>query len=182
MVGSRARCSGHRSCPTAVVGMGCGRAVPSPLLRGKQDFRRSKTFSIATKLAVIPSSWPAAGGGAGSWLLAPPSQLAACEVRQWASKRGFPNQLDPIHSLLAAEEAAPRAHGRQLPVHGGSGVPAGCMAAGRGRKPHATSPTAATSLGLLIHHSPRATSEVKHPSDSLGGEGGRQRHATATWG
>lgn len=81
----------------------------------------------------------------------PPSQLAACEVRQWASRRGFPNQLDPIHSLLACEEAAPRARGGQLPVHGGSGVPAGCMAASRGRKPHAMSPTAAASLGLLIH-------------------------------
>jgi len=71
LVGSRAGCSGEQSCLAAAAVMGYRCVVPTPLMRGKPGFHRSKTFSITTKLADMPSSWSMMGCGDGSWLLAP---------------------------------------------------------------------------------------------------------------
>lgn len=179
LVGSYVRCSGEQSCPTAAAGIGCGCAVAAPLSRGKQDSQRRKTFSSATKLAVVPSSWSLAGCGAGYWLLTPrPAgsvQGQAVGQQTWLSKP-VRSCLQPFGCRGSSPKGTQWAAAHTQRCWGAGWVP------NWDRNPQATFPTAAASLKLLIPHSPRATSEVKHPSDSLGSEGGRQRHVQATQG
>lgn len=80
---------GSRAAPQQLWGWDADADVLPPLhFRG-----RSKTFAEA-RLSVLqscplPVPQRAAELAHGCW---PPSQLAACKGRQWASRRGFPNQ------------------------------------------------------------------------------------------
>lgn len=151
LVGSHARCSGVRSCPGAAAGMGGRWALSTPLLRGKQDFRRSKTFSIAIKLAIF-----LACSRLQSWLVAaaPPASWQHARAGSGPADVDFQTSEIPLTTLwLLRKQPQGHAVGSCPCVEVlGCGLDAWL--------PHAMSSTAPTSLRLLTHPGPPQRSSI----------------------